>query len=128
MPGCRVTAIAAGAPLIGTMMSPALAMLGMLDCCGLLLARCKPTGLRVTMFRAPWPLYMLSRVDDQALVLCGDVGTVGLLRVEGDQLQPLERRSVAVDGVRVIAGSRGPRMAMLLHSGQEDELGDDAHG
>ena len=128
LPAEWVTAIAAGAPLTGTVMSPTLAVLGVLGCCGLLLARCEPTGLRVTMFRAPWPLYMLSRVDDQALVLCGDVGTVGLLRVEADQLQPLERRSVAVDGVRVIAGSRGPRLAMLLHSGQEEELGDDAHG
>lgn len=122
------TALAAGAPLTGTVMTPGLAVLGVLGCTGLLLARHEPAGLRATLLRAPWPLYALSRVGTQALILCGDVATAGLLGIEGEQLQAIERLSVAVDGVRVIAGSRGPCLARLLHPGHVDGLGDDAHG
>jgi hypothetical protein len=122
------TALAAGAPLTGTVITPELAVLGVLGCSCLLLARRAPTGLRATLLRAPWPLYGLSRMGAQVLVLCGDVDTVGLLAVESEQLQPIERLRVAVDGVRVIPGSRGPCLARLLHSGHEDWLGDDAHG
>jgi hypothetical protein len=121
-------ALAAGAPLTGTVIDPGLAVLGVLGCPCLVLARREPTGLRATLLRAPWPLYALSRSGAQALVLCGDVGTVGLLAVESEQLQPIERLRMPVDGVRVIAGSRGPCLARLLHSGHEDGLGDDAHG
>lgn len=120
-------ALAAGAPLTGTVLTPGLALLGVLGCTRLLLARSEGPDLRATLLRAPWPLYALARADAQALVLCGDAGTAGLLGLAGDQLQPLERLPLAVDGVRVIAGSRGPCLARLLHSGHEGDVGGDAH-
>lgn len=121
-------ALAAAAPLTGAVIAPELAVLGVLGCPSLLLAHCAPTGLRSTLLRAPWPLYGLSRIGGQVLVLCGDGDTVELLAVEAGQLRPIERLGVAVDGVRVVAGSRGPCLARLLHSVHEDGVGGDPHG
>lgn len=121
-------ALAEGARLTGVVLGPELALLGVLGCTRLLLARRDGPELRATLLRAPWPLYALTLAGAQAVVLCGDAGTAGLLGLVGEELRPLERLPLAVDEVRVIAGSQGPRLASLLHSGHEENVGGDAHG
>ncbi len=121
-------ALADGAPLTGTVLSPGLALLGVLGCTCLLLARRDQAGVQAALLRLPSPLYALSRADAVGLVLCGDAGRALLLGVEYEQLRPIDRLHVAVDGARVIAGSRGPCLARLLHPGHEVGSGGDAHG
>jgi len=121
-----VAALRAGARVTGTVLSPELAVLGVLGCTCMLLGRCDGAGLRATLLRAPWPLYALSRAGALGLVLCGDANTARLLGVDREQLRPIERLDVAVDGVRVITGTRGPALLRLLHPDHNEAARGDA--
>ncbi len=112
-------ALAERAPLAGATLSPTRAVLGVLGCDLLLLARRDELGVHATLLRAPGPLQALQRSGDAVALLCGDAREASLLRAGPDGLTPLEHVEQPVDHVRIAAGPAGPILASLLVSGHE---------